>query len=269
MRQRFLIVFLALVLIFEAVIIFKTYVKEKPQKVEVEEVVVEVISKAPLVAIVLDDFGYTKENFDLLKTIGVPVTMAVLPDLSYSKEVCRFAQDNGMEVILHFPMEPAVDIGSMEKDTIMVDSDEATIKRILDSDLVSVESARGISNHMGSKATSDSRVMAIVFSELKSRDLFFLDSVTTPESVCEKVASEVGLPYARRDIFIDHDMDAEHIKKQMEKVEKVAVREGSAVAIGHDRKLTIEILTEIIPQMKERGIKFVKLSEMIETEGIK
>lgn len=269
MRRHFLIVFLALVLVFEAVIIVKTYViKEKPQEPKIE-VVVEVVREAPLVALVLDDFGYTKENLDLLRAMGVPVTMAVLPNLSYSKEVCRFAEDNGMEVILHFPMEPAVDTGSLEKETIMVDFDEVTIKRILDSDLASIDSAKGISNHMGSKATSDPRVMAIVFNELKTRDMFFLDSVTTPESAGEEAARKVGLPYARRDIFIDHDADTEHIKKQMEKVEKIAVGKGSAIAIGHDRKGTIEILTEIIPPMKERGIKFVKLSELIEAKRVK
>ena len=117
---------------------------------------------------------------------------------------------------------------------------------------------------MGSKATGDQRVVSVIFEELKKKKMFFLDSLTTSSSVCKEVASDVGLPCVRRDVFIDHRNDPEHIRLQMEKVEKVAEKAGSCVAIGHDRKVTIETLKEIIPGMKERGVKFVRLSEVLE-----
>ena len=78
------------------------------------------------------------------------------------------------------------------------------------------------------------------------------------------MAREVELPYVKRDIFIDHEKDAEHIKAQLAKARKVAERDGSAVAIGHDREQTIKVLAEVVPAMKEKGVKFVKLSEIID-----
>jgi len=52
----------------------------------------------------------------------------------------------------------------------------------------------------------------------------------------------------------------------MKKAEKQARINGSAVAIGHDRALTIETLRNIIPVMKEKGIRFVHLSELIKQQ---
>lgn len=261
--RRFLIVFLGVLLVVNIVLIFRSSREEKPAKLEVK---VEEIKRAPLVALVLDDFGYTKKNLEAIKAIGVPVTMAVLPNIAQSEAVCSFARDNGMEVILHLPMEPEVDKGSLEKDTIMVGLDDQAVRDILEKDLASVYSARGVSNHMGSKATSDRRVMGVIFEELKERDLFFLDSMTTNGSVGRDLAQELGIPYVRRDVFIDHQNESDHIKKQLAKVEKMALLEGSVVAIGHDRGTTVEVLAQVIPQMKEKGIEFVKLSEVIERQ---
>lgn len=250
--------------------IFISLVREAPKEpeqevaeVKVEEKIEEEI-KAPLVALVLDDFGYSKKNLESLKEIGAPVTLAVLPNIPYSEEVCRFAEENDMEVILHLPMEPKDSTLALEKDTILVGNDDDAIKGSLKSSLTSVSSAKGVSNHMGSKATSDARVISVIFGYLKERDLYFLDSVTTNASVCEEVAREKDLAYVKRDIFIDHEKNIEYIKAQLAKVEKVAIRDGSCVAIGHDRGQTIEVLREVVPAMKEKGVKFVKLSEIID-----
>ena len=50
----------------------------------------------------------------------------------------------------------------------------------------------------------------------------------------------------------------------MKKTERIARSTGSAVAIGHDRTVTIDVLLEIVPEMEGKGIEFVFLSELIE-----
>ena len=219
---------------------------------------------APLVALVLDDFGYTRKNLDALKDVDAPLTVAVLPDTPYSKAVCSFADENGLEVILHLPMEPEMETHHLEKDTIGSGMDDAAVKKIIANAFRSVPTASGMSNHMGSKATKDDRLMTVVLGDLKDRGMFFLDSFTTKRSVCEQAARKVGIPYLRRDVFIDNRLEGEYIKRQMEKLEQTAFTDGSAVGIGHDRGVTIDVLREVVPKMKEKGIKFVYLSEMVE-----
>jgi len=215
------------------------------------------------VVIVLDDFGYSKKNLDALKEVDASITVAVLPNTPYAGAVCSFARENGTEVILHLPMEPEGETPYLEEDTISCAMDEGLVKDIIANDFRSVPAAIGVSNHMGSKATKDAHLMELVLEDLKERDAFFLDSFTTEESVCEDIARELEVPYVRRDIFIDNRSDGEYIKGQLKELERIASVKGKALGIGHDRSLTISILKEVVPGMKERGIYFASLSEII------
>lgn len=239
--------------IFSAVIKGKSY--QKPKK-----------SSAKIV-LVLDDFGYRTKNLKNLKNLNIPITMAVLPNAPYSESVCSFAEENGFEALLHLPLEPEKKTDYLEKDTITTDMTDESVETIIRNALRSVFCARGVSNHMGSKATGDARVMKIVMKELKKRNMFFLDSLTTEESVCESVALQMGVHSARRDIFIDNKADKSYVRKRMEECGQMAFEKGSAIAIGHDRAVTIEVLTEIVPELKERGISFTTLSNIIDTNN--
>ncbi len=217
----------------------------------------------PRIALVLDDFGYTKTNLAALEDIKVPLTLAVLPNTPYSEKVCSFAGQNGKEAILHLPMEPEREDVSLEKDTILVNMDTETIKAIMSRAFLSVAGVKGVSNHMGSRATRDGRVMGIIFEELKKKGMFFLDSMTTDGSLCMETASNAGIPCVKRDIFIDNVLEEETITRQMKKAGEIARLNGAVVAIGHDRSVTVEVLRKVIPRMEKEGILFVTLSEIV------
>jgi len=217
----------------------------------------------PRIALVLDDFGYTKMNLAALEEIKVPLTLAVLPNTPYSEKVCSFAGQNGMETILHLPMEPEREEVGLERDTVLVDMDTGTIKGIVSRAFLSVAGVKGVSNHMGSRATKNERVLGIIFEELKKKGMFFLDSMTTDGSLCMETAKNTGIPCVKRDIFIDNVLEEEAITRQMEKAGEIARLKGDVVAIGHDRSVTIEVLRKVIPRMQKEGIRFVSLSEIV------
>ena len=230
---------------------------------EVQPVVVPK-KKMPQIALVLDDFGYSGKNLDRIKKLGVPLTLAVLPNLKYTDEVCSFAENNGIDTILHFPMEPLKESTALEENTILVSMPDDKITGILLAALGSVYNAKGLNNHMGSKATQDMRVMKTVFTELKKRDMFFMDSYTVAGSICSQAAEEVGIDFSVRDVFLDHAMEEEKIRENMSKAFNVAMKKGKAIAIGHDRSVTIDVLAKVIPVMKRKGVRFVKLADLIE-----
>jgi len=120
-----------------------------------------------------------------------------------------------------------------------------------------------VSNHMGSKATCNSRVMTALFKELKKRRMFFLDSYVDGESVCFGLAKQIGIGFARRDIFLDNQLDPGAIKLQINRLKARAAKYGSAIGIGHDRKVTLEVLKEVIPRLEKEGYKIVRLSELV------
>jgi len=215
------------------------------------------------IAIVLDDFGYNADNLEVIFSIKVPLTLSVLPNLPYSNAVAVRAHDCDMEVILHMPMEPHNKELRLEEGTIMLDMTADDISGLLTEAIDSVPGAKGISNHMGSRATEDRDLMKIIFSELKKRDIYFLDSLVTDKSTCAEIAKEAGVRYASRRIFLDNISDEDYIEKQVFQMADLASKVGWAIGIGHDREATVKVLTRVIPQLKEAGFKFVYVSELV------
>lgn len=213
------------------------------------------------IAIVLDDWGYSLSNTALINQIKYPLTIAVLPGLAYSKKISRDLNSRGFEIILHLPMEPK-EKSALEKDTIRTSMQEKEIREIIIKDLSSVGNVKGVSNHMGSMATSDLNTMSAVFKELKKRNLFFLDSYVVASSKCQEAAERYGLRFARRDIFLDNNNELGYIKQQIQILKAKAKRNGYAIGIGHDRKNTLRALKEEMPRLEKEGYQFVFVSEL-------
>jgi len=237
----------------------------KPRKVSPRVVGPSEVKIKGRIAIVIDDWGYNLNNFKIVEEIKHPFTAAVLPNLASSVKVAKELNARGFEVILHLPMQPHGK-NHLEKNTIRLISSEQEIKDIVGRDLENIVYAKGISNHMGSEATEDARVMGIVFSEIKKRNLYFLDSFVSNKSVCEKLARKSGLPFAKRDIFLDNQQDPLYIKAQIIKLKKKARMQGYAIGIGHDRKNTLLVLKEVMPQIEKEGYKFVLVSDLVKSE---
>jgi hypothetical protein len=140
---------------------------------------------------------------------------------------------------------------------------EDEIRRILDENLASVPNHIGANNHMGSLGTSDPHLMTIVLSEFKRRNLLFLDSFTSLRSQVVPISHSMGIPVLRRDVFLDNVEKREPIRKQIEQTAQVALKSGFAIAIGHYKKHTLEVIAEEIPKLEKKGFQIVKLSDLM------
>jgi polysaccharide deacetylase 2 family uncharacterized protein YibQ len=219
----------------------------------------------PKVAIVMDDIGGEDKISQELLRWDLPITFAILPFTPFSKTLAGEAHRRGKEVILHVPMEPR---GYPQirpgEGVLLVEMDEARLLRQLSKDIEAVPYITGVSNHMGSRLMEDSEKMKIIFSELKRRGLFFLDSRTTPQTIGLQIAQSVGLKAMERSVFIDHSSTEEDIKRQLEQLIELSLSKGKAIGIGHPHPSTLKYIKEMIPKMKEKGIEVVPLSEVME-----
>jgi polysaccharide deacetylase 2 family uncharacterized protein YibQ len=243
--------------------------KPPPVKIKPQETALPPAVKIPgpqvqlkgKIAIVLDDWGYRAGSPGMLNARLYPVTAAVIPNLTHTRSVIEQLHENGYEIILHLPMEPTDKI-NLEPDTITIDLNEGQIRKIVDQDLSEISYAKGINNHMGSRATSDTRTMVPVFKELRRKHLYFLDSYTSSDSVCEDLAQKLKVSFIKRDVFIDNESDPEYIRGQIAKLKSLASLRGWAIGIGHDRKSTLEVLQEELPKIRNEGYELVYVSEL-------
>jgi polysaccharide deacetylase 2 family uncharacterized protein YibQ len=135
-------------------------------------------------------------------------------------------------------------------------------------DLDQVPLARGVNNHEGSKASADERVMRAVIGVLaQHRDLFFIDSRTNKASVGEQTAEALGVPTARRDVFLDNRADVAYSEAQLLQAAEIARRNGSAIAIGHPRPTTLAAIQAMIPRLEASGIQFVLAQDLVTSDG--
>jgi len=216
----------------------------------------------PQAAIILDDFGYSLQEFDLLRELYLPVSISILPHLPASRKVADLARAAGYEILLHLPMAPKED-RRLEDNTISSEMSQEEIEKVIEDDLKSLGPVSGVNNHMGSAATADRKVMEVIIGELKKHDLFFVDSVTTPHTVGYKVAVDFGVLTARRDVFLDNEKDPEYIKGQIRQLIAKARKNGRAIGIGHAHPITFQTIKEMLPEFEEAGVSLTTVSQLL------
>ncbi len=220
------------------------------------------------VAVVIDDMGYRMDLARAFLALPCPITLSVLPFTPKAREVIELADQKGVEVMLHLPMEAngrGEAIERLETRTpgmLRVSMDSEELRELVRKEMASVPHAKGANNHMGSKFTRNPQKMRIVLEELKKRGYFFLDSLTDSGSVAYKVAGELGMRRFRRDIFLDNSKNEAYILHQLDLLAKIALKKGYAVAIGHPSEATLKALSKGLPDLDKRGIRVVPLSQL-------
>ena len=220
------------------------------------------------IAFILDDWGYATRNCQYLRDIKSPLAVAILPNLRHSNDIVKCASDYNKVIMLHLPLEPYHNIDKYPDNYLITTAmkDEQVVK-ILEDILTKMPQIQGVNNHMGSKATEDKPLMRLIFKHLRRHGLFFIDSMTSPHhSVCGEVAKELKLQFNQRDVFLDNINTREEIVKQINDLAKKARKKGAAIAIGHDRELTMQVLKEQIPLLIEQGFEIVRVKDLLKNK---
>ncbi len=221
----------------------------------------------PKIAIIIDDIGYDRRMARRFIDLGIPLTFAVLPRSPHRDSILRIARAEGVEIMVHLPMEPVEYPGiSPGPGALYRHMTPEALKRRLIRNLELIPDARGVNNHMGSRLTANRSQMYGILSILKGREVFFIDSRTSLRSVGRSTAKLIGLPFAQRDVFLDHEPDLSTIERQIDQLLRVARRHGEAVGIGHPHRATVEALRRTLPRLRDQA-ELVPASRIVHPVG--
>lgn len=212
-------------------------------------------------AVCIDDGGRDLDSQRVYEQMGIPLTLAVMPNQPYTQEAAARWAAAGLPVIIHQPME-SVSGAAAEKVLLLTTMDSAAQRQILADSFRQIPQAVGLNNHQGSKATTDRRTMDTVMAALAARGMFFFDSATNTTTAADAAAAAAGVPYVRNQLFVDNSADVEEIKAMIRKGARMAAANGSAVIIGHCRPHTAEAFRQAVPELRRAGIEFVYLSSL-------
>lgn len=220
--------------------------------------------KTVQVAIVIDDLGSDLKQANEILSLPARVTVAVMPGLAQSKKVAELAKRNSREVLIHVPMEYRGKNGKPAPGMLRSDMTPMEFLTTVSNDVESVPGAVGINNHEGSLLTENKEAMKFLMAELQARNLMFLDSLTSAQSVAYATAKEYGLKSARRDVFLDNDSDnPASIRKQLDELVEIARKNGRAIGIAHPHPITIIELRKWIAETDVLGVEIVPVSKLM------
>ncbi|MFQ5721870.1 MAG: divergent polysaccharide deacetylase family protein [Candidatus Aminicenantales bacterium] len=244
----------------EKLIILFSCLKEKAAKQS------EIQAKAKKkVALIIDDMGNSLWAINEVCSIKMPLTVSILPYSSLAKETAQIAHQNGLEVMLHLPLEP---INSQEEDNGskgMVDSkmNKKEVIQTVNNCVAQIPYVIGVNNHMGSKITASKIFMRIILEKLKEKNLFFIDSRTTADSVAYDVAQMMGVPSTYRNVFLDTEDTEQSIKNKLIELYQLAQKKGQALGICHPRPKTLKVLKENFQLFKKFKLEPVFASQLV------
>jgi polysaccharide deacetylase 2 family uncharacterized protein YibQ len=214
------------------------------------------------IVVILDDVGFDHQPLAGAMRIDPNVNFAVLPNGARSQEFARELNAKGFELLCHLPMEPENPRQSPGANAVMTTMTDAQIEATTRANVEAIPHARGVNNHMGSRATSDRRVMTRVLSALP-KGLYFIDSRTAGTSLAADVARELNIRTASRSVFLDDVQKEDAIRVQLAALVSAAELHGMAIGIGHMYPETVRVLAAEAPALRSRGFRFLRASEVV------
>ena len=242
------------------------------EKKEKKKIVVSKIEKMPLplrqVAIIIDDIGYDLVPVKELLKVNADITYSVLPFLIHSREAAEMLHKANKEILLHLPMEPvSYPREKPGSGALFTDMSNEELVFQLEKDIEAVPYIVGINNHMGSKFMEDKEKLALIFSKLKKKNLFFIDSRTAANSEAFAAAQKVGLPVAARKIFLDNNRDYNEIYNILINISKNNSDVSPLIVIGHPHPETIRAIKAATRVLREKGILIVPVSQIVKAKA--
>jgi hypothetical protein len=225
----------------------------------------EVQNQMPVIAIIMDDIGWRRQ--DDLNAMDLPwdISFAILPQTPNTSSMVKAARVRGKEIMLHLPMEGLDRKDLLGPEALTLNMSTTEFVNTLKADLDTVPGAVGINNHMGSLLTQHELSMHRLMQTIQQEgNLFFINSKTTNTRLPLDIAKLYDVPTAQRDVFLDHDQHPKQVVRKFEKLVRIAKEKGTALAICHPYPDTIEALDYLLSHLPDYGVKLVKISDFMQ-----
>lgn len=215
-------------------------------------------------AIIIDDMGSSMSEARSLASIGVPLTFSIIPGLQKYREVASYAASGGIETMIHMPMQSKDwPRRRLEANGLLVSMSDEELRQRVSGYIKDLPDAVGANNHTGSEFTEHQDQMRSVLETLKGKGLFFVDSMTTPNTAGIRLARELGIKSGRRGVFLDNEQERSYILGQLNQAVRSAKKNGAVIAICHPHPATISALASALPGLAGQGITLVHASDLV------
>jgi len=213
------------------------------------------------IAVVIDDLGGADTYIDPYLTLDIPLTFAVMPYAARASVDDAKIRSASQTALLHIPLPIGADLHP--EGGVGIDASTVDVQGYLDGAMSRVPDAVGANNHQGSLGTSTPALMEVLLPALAARQLWFLDSVTSQQTVAYAIAVRLGMPSRINNVFLDNDASEAAARAQLLALARLAAANGSAIGIAHvTRPWAAAALQQVAGQLQRRGYTFVSTKDV-------
>ena len=224
----------------------------------------------PQIGIIIKDLGLSRAaTTAAINHTPSEVTLAFNP---YAKGVANWvglARAVGHETLITLPMEPldfpASDPGPFALQVDLQQTENIDRLRYV----LSVSTGNvGLFQMMGKRFVSSPKALEPVLQEIHSRGLLMVDDGLTRKSQIVKIASKIGLPRAKSDLFIDLDASRSNIIAKLSRLETIAKKNKSALGIAQPLPNSISIIMNWARTSDKKNLILAPVSAIVKIADI-
>jgi polysaccharide deacetylase 2 family uncharacterized protein YibQ len=222
-------------------------------------------ARSARLAILVSEFGFSADQTTVeYLSFSDPLTVSLAPSRKLASWTAEISNEYKKEIVVLLPMEPLKknDVRSGLK-PIMVDYAEAKIRDLIKNAAESAPNFAGFGNLSGARVLADSRVMDIVFSEVKKRHGYFIEDKSTRKSVAALFAKKFSVPITTVDCKVDTSLKSAQIQELLRRSTVEAQKRGLYIISTRATPQFIRALKSELPYLRKNGIKLSYLSELL------
>lgn len=220
----------------------------------------------PRVAIVMTGLGMSEGVTEAaIRSLPPEVSLSFSPYAHNLANWIGLARVNGHEVLLDLYMEPSTyPFDDPGPQAIMTVLSEAENRKRFDWVLSRGNSFVGLTGRMGSRLLARQESLSPVLEDIAEQGLLFVDDRSTAASLGFDLARQLDVPAAYSEDMIDEpSANRAAIDAKLNRVERLALTKGAAVALAQPYPVTIERLNVWIAELAERGVVLAPISAVV------
>jgi hypothetical protein len=210
----------------------------------------------PKISLIVANLGLNKRATELAITLPKQISLGFLPFTTSLKPLMFEAFEKGHELYLHIPFERKDSSEFTGRYALSSRyNEEENLNRLL-AILTTQKNYIGIYVNNSHLFEKDGSLSGALLKVLKERDMTIV-----LESKNKHALNQTDYIIAV-DIFIDNEVDKEVIRKNLDKLIEEAKQNKKAVGYSQGYVLTINMIKEWIPLLKDEGIELVPISAL-------
>ena len=220
----------------------------------------------PRVAIVMTGLGMSEGVTEAaIRSLPPEVSLSFSPYAHNLANWIGLARVSGHEVLLDLYMEPSTyPFDDPGPQAIMTVLNEAENRKRFDWVLSRGNSFVGLTGRMGSRLLARQESLSPVLEDIAEHGLLFVDDRATAASLGFDLARQLDVPAAYSEDMIDEpSANRAAIDAKLNRVERLALTKGAAVALAQPYPVTIERLNVWIAELAERGVVLAPISAVV------